>query len=203
MNNNRTKSEHKRELIINASMKLFTQYGFNNITMKKIADHAGVSKQTVYSHFGSKEELFTAAMSDKCMGLILGKEDLSPEQPAASRLLQLALDFGQFITSEDAVKTHTLCAFESQNVPELAVIFFEAGPNKLINMLTDYLAAKDEQGELTVPQPRWAACQFLSIMMGEAHMRVELNVPDKQTDEEREAYLRASVKFFLKAYAPE
>ena len=62
----RTKSEEKRQQIIEASTCLFSELGFAQTSMDKIAKKAGVSKQTVYSHFGSKDELFVNAISSKC-----------------------------------------------------------------------------------------------------------------------------------------
>ena len=67
MNKPRTKREEKRKLIIAAATDLFSELGFAQTSMDKIAKKAGVSKQTVYSHFGSKDELFGGAISRKCI----------------------------------------------------------------------------------------------------------------------------------------
>ena len=44
-----------------------------------IAKEAGVSKQTVYSHFGNKDELFTAAIEQKCVSLKFSEIQLREE----------------------------------------------------------------------------------------------------------------------------
>jgi len=44
--------------------------------MDDVAADAGVSKQTVYSHFGSKEELYRAVIVSKCRQHRLDQDDL-------------------------------------------------------------------------------------------------------------------------------
>ncbi|WP_330970248.1 TetR/AcrR family transcriptional regulator, partial [Lysobacter sp. A3-1-A15] len=57
----RPKDLAKRAAILDAAKSMFTQYGFGGASMDQIAAEAGVSKLTVYSHFGDKETLFAAA----------------------------------------------------------------------------------------------------------------------------------------------
>lgn len=48
----------KRELIIEAAEKIFSQKGFFQAKVEEIAAEAGVGKGTVYEYFSSKEEVF-------------------------------------------------------------------------------------------------------------------------------------------------
>ena len=66
-NGNLTRSEQKRLQILEAAMELFCGQGFPNTSMDEVAKLAGVSKQTVYSHFGSKDELFVASIESRCV----------------------------------------------------------------------------------------------------------------------------------------
>lgn len=60
---NRDKSK-KRETILNGAIDVFISDGYELASMDKIAETAGVSKRTVYNHFGSKENLFQAVVED-------------------------------------------------------------------------------------------------------------------------------------------
>ncbi|NKF49024.1 TetR/AcrR family transcriptional regulator [Shewanella sp. WXL01] len=53
----KTRSEIKREAIIEAAQQAFTECGVAATSMDKIAEQAQVSKRTVYNHFKTKEEL--------------------------------------------------------------------------------------------------------------------------------------------------
>ena len=48
----------KRAAILDGAEYIFISMGYELASMDKIADKAGVSKRTVYNHFGSKENLF-------------------------------------------------------------------------------------------------------------------------------------------------
>lgn len=48
----------KKEQIVEAARKLFTQYGYKKVSMDEIAKEAGVTKKTVYAYFKDKDELF-------------------------------------------------------------------------------------------------------------------------------------------------
>jgi len=48
----------KRDLILQGALRTFLQQGYVAASMDKIAAEAGVSKQTIYSHFDDKETLF-------------------------------------------------------------------------------------------------------------------------------------------------
>lgn len=44
--------------------EVFAQFGFERASMQTIADKCGVTKATVYAHFGSKKDLFQATLED-------------------------------------------------------------------------------------------------------------------------------------------
>ncbi|WP_394239645.1 TetR/AcrR family transcriptional regulator [Vibrio astriarenae] len=59
----KSRSEIKREAILNAAREAFLEYGVDNTSMDKLSAMAGVSKRTVYNHFESKESLVMALLS--------------------------------------------------------------------------------------------------------------------------------------------
>jgi TetR/AcrR family transcriptional regulator, mexJK operon transcriptional repressor len=59
-----TASERKRQAIASAALALFARDGYERTTVDAIAAEAGVSKRTVYNHYGDKETLFTLVVRD-------------------------------------------------------------------------------------------------------------------------------------------
>ena len=62
MNQPQRQKDRKREAILHAAIEEFRLNGFEATSMDKIAATASVSKRTVYNHFASKEELFSAIL---------------------------------------------------------------------------------------------------------------------------------------------
>src|SRR5690348_5968780 len=54
-----TRAEAKRSAILHAAADVFLANGYVGASMDEVAARAGVSKQTVYKHFASKERLFS------------------------------------------------------------------------------------------------------------------------------------------------
>jgi TetR/AcrR family transcriptional regulator len=59
----RQRSPRKAEAILKGARQEFLQRGFGAASMDRIAATAGVSKPTIYSHYGDKASLFRALTS--------------------------------------------------------------------------------------------------------------------------------------------
>ena len=58
-------SEHKREAVLAAARQVFMRYGYRRVTMGDIADAAKMSRPALYLVIPSKEEIFTAVVSQR------------------------------------------------------------------------------------------------------------------------------------------
>jgi len=56
----KSKEDVMREFILDRSESLFTQFGYKNTSVDKIAEHCQISKPTLYNYFKSKNALFFA-----------------------------------------------------------------------------------------------------------------------------------------------
>jgi TetR/AcrR family transcriptional regulator, mexJK operon transcriptional repressor len=201
MSKPRTKSEEKRILILNAAVKLFTEQGFSSTSMDQIARQAGVSKQTVYSHFGNKEDLFVDAVGCKCVAHDLTAAMFEPGDDTPAQLLNIAENFSRLLLSQESIQVSRTCISEAESYPELSRLFFAAGPERVIGLMSQLLHQLDSRGQLRVPEPRFAAVQFLKMVQGEQRMRLELNAGGLLSDAEHQRYVENCVQMFLRAYA--
>jgi hypothetical protein len=78
--------------------------------------------------------------------------------------------------------------------------FYRQGANRLIGDLAAYLRRADVQGTLNIRHPRQAADLFLSMFLGDGHIRglLMLDMPGAR---ENRALLREAVRVFIAAYA--
>ena len=52
------KEDEKRQLILDAALTQFAQYGLRKTSLQDIAEHAGVSRAAIYLHFKNKDQIF-------------------------------------------------------------------------------------------------------------------------------------------------
>lgn len=199
----RPKDMEKRAAILESAKQLFVIQGFEGTSMDAIANKAGVSKLTVYSHYRDKETLFAEAVSSKCLTLM--PEELfhaDPKGPLRKQLLAIARAFFDLITSEDAIAIHRTIVANARSAPKLAALFWEAGPLKVQEGLQSFLHSEVEAGKLDIEDLHRAATQFYCLLKGECHARMEFGCGEPPTVREIEDHLDATVDFFLRAYAP-
>lgn len=191
----------KGDAVLRAAMKLFMQRGLAGVTLDEIARSAGVTKPTIYKHFGSKDELFSRCVRRKCEGLT-GEEvfaRLSGVCPQKD-LCAVGYAFMDLIYSPDALALHRIMMLESESNSEMSRLFYEAGPSRLIDRLAAYLGHVEESHDLSFPDKRVAAKQFLSLFTGEMQLRVLLRIPPRPTKEDFQEFARNNVLLFLRGY---
>ena len=195
----RPKDALKRTYILDAAAELFLTLGFELTTMDDVAKTAGVSKQTVYSHFNNKETLFGAAIGRKCELYDLTEAFFAQDLPVHELMLELAKHLSELLLSEGAVSMYRLCSAAAKEHPKLTGLFFEAGPEALTRMLMDYLSRQTALGLLSIPNIEFAAVQFQHMVRGESEMRAALNLTP-WAEQKNLSYLHDSTQMFLRAY---
>ncbi|WP_425603523.1 TetR/AcrR family transcriptional regulator [Luteimonas rhizosphaericola] len=197
----RPKDLAKRAAILDAAARMFTQHGFEGASMDQIAAEAGVSKLTVYSHFGDKEALFGEAVRVVCASLM--PDDLFVPDTGAPLRLQLtgiARAFFAMITSDEALATHRMMMSPGGD-ERVRQMFWQAGPERTQRAFAAFLDARAAQGELELPDVPRAARQFFALLKGDLHTRMACGLCDRPEEAAVEAHLEATVDMFLRAYA--
>jgi TetR/AcrR family transcriptional repressor of mexJK operon len=197
----RPKDLGKRAAILEAAKRMFTQQGFDGSSMDQIAAEAGVSKLTVYSHFGDKDALFVAAVESHCdQSLPSSLFEPSPATPLRERLMTIAHAFYSMISAPEAVAGHRMLCTPQMANSGLPKLFWEAGPMRVQGDFATLLERRIGAGELDITDVSRAAGQFFALLKGEPHACLVFGGPGPRP-EEIDAHLAASVDLFLRAYA--
>ncbi len=198
----RPKDLGKRAAILEAAKQMFTQGGFDGASMDQIATAAGVSKLTVYSHFGDKDRLFAAAVQAHCeQQLPSSLFEPMPQVPLRERLLTIARAFYSMVCAPAAVAGHRMLCTPHLSGSPLPQLFWEAGPQRVQADFAGLLAQRIAAGELEIDDVDRAASQFFTLLKGEAHARLVFGCGDPDVVIDTEAHLAATVELFLRAYA--
>jgi TetR/AcrR family transcriptional regulator, mexJK operon transcriptional repressor len=196
----RPKDLAKRAAILEAAQRMFTLHGYDGASMDQIAAEAGVSKLTVYSHFGDKDTLFVEAVRGVCEALMPDLFIAEAEGPLRPQLTAIATAFFALITSDEALSMHRMMMTQGSD-EHVRQMFWQAGPERVQSAFSDFLQARVRAGELAVPDIRRAASQFFCLLKGELHMRMASGLGDTPAQAEVDAHIAATVELFLRAYA--
>lgn len=198
----RPKDLTKRAAILDAAKRMFTEHGFDGASMDQIAAEAGVSKLTVYSHFGDKETLFSVVVKTFCdQSLPPSLFDPSPDTPLRERLLQIAHRFFAMATSPEAISGHRVMCMPQITDSPLPRLFWDVGPQRVQNDFAALLQRRVDAGQLDIPDIGRAASQFFVLLKGDEHARMVLGCGEGTDAGQVDAHLEATVDMFLRAYA--
>lgn len=154
----------KREQILQGAMRIFLTLGYASTSMDRVAAEAGVSKQTIYSHFQDKEGLFKALMErvtiDRVRDLFGAVEDLSGEPESV--LPRFATVLLTVMADEDYVSLLRLIIAESARFPELAQLYTRTVIQRGRHLLAHYFSSRPE---LKIADPEATAQLFIGSLV--------------------------------------
>ncbi|MCB0030543.1 MAG: TetR/AcrR family transcriptional regulator [Anaerolineales bacterium] len=134
-----SRSERKRQAILNVALALFLDKGYTATSMDEIATGAAVSKQTVYQHFSSKENLFQTLVTDICdqaAAISEGiEQQLATVEELAPGLHTLAQSYLRNVIKPEVMKLRRLIIAEKERFPDIASHYHAAAPGSALNAL--------------------------------------------------------------------
>lgn len=149
------RAQAKRQQITDAARSLFLAQGFARTSMDAITAEAGVSKQTLYAYFPSKDALLLAILDDLQKSL-----PLSPPVGTLGTRAELRaalIGFGEGLVDglmrEDMVAVLGLTLGEMLHLPELRPSFVQALPAGLLGLTRQILEAAAAGGVIRLDRP--------------------------------------------------
>src|SRR5438270_439149 len=134
--------DERRDRIVRAAKWVLLEKGLDASSMDDVAARAGTTKPTVYAHFKSKDELFSAVV-ELIKGLFLGKLR-SPDAYAAEPVEAVALFCGRFLELvcwRDAVGYQRVTLAAAARSPAIARAVYETLFAESCRSLAAYLRA--------------------------------------------------------------
>jgi AcrR family transcriptional regulator len=198
-----SKSDSKRQAILENAYRLFRAQGFDGTSMADITSQVGGSKATLYSHFPSKEELFVECMMaalEDYMSDTLKHLDASRSDPEAA-LRNFGKSVLNFICSPEQVEVRRLMIAEAARSGTGKLFFDKIAA--LRSQVSSFLAPCMASGLLRRDDPDLAADHLGALLEAEILEPLLLHVREAAPDEEETALAAGrAVAAFLRAYAP-
>jgi AcrR family transcriptional regulator len=190
----------KAEALLVAAGEVMSERGFG-APVEAIARRAGVSKQTLYNHFGGKAGLLRALIRRRVEEMTALLDGNTSNQRPESTLAAYAVEVMEAVLSPGNIALTRVAIQGAADMPDIAQAMNEAGGAVTRARLARFLEAETRAGRLSVDDPEEAAELFYG-MVGARQMRALLGLP-VETDHETLAELSAKIaRRFVAAYAP-
>ncbi|MFF5501353.1 TetR/AcrR family transcriptional regulator [Streptomyces roseolus] len=197
-------ASRKRRAILDAALAEFLAEGYAAASMDAITARSGVSKATIYKHFGSKERLFLAVV-----GGVLPKTyaDLEPADSALAAapdlraaLVRLTTDWARILLRPDIMSLRRLVIGEIDRFPQLGRLWCRVSHDTDNGPLVEAVTELDARGVLDVPDPELAVRQLVAATVGVPQL-VRTFSPEAEIDDaELERTIGSGVDLFLARY---
>jgi len=178
----------RRARILACAETLFIELGYENTSMVRIAQCAGMSKRTVYEAFPDKREIFTAVVNFRD-----GVPDLPPIADADDprRILCDTLTFiAHFILEPRRIALARLAIAEARSLPDVTHDFFENAYDVMTDLVAGRLELLIGRKQISITgTPHAVADLLLGATLGDALVRY-LGFPDKAAELQREETAR-------------
>jgi AcrR family transcriptional regulator len=148
------------EEVLRIAQDLFRAQG-HTATTREIAQAAGISEAILYQRFGSKDELFFAAMRPRGPHLeqLLGPND--PAEDALTYLHRVVVRVGEYFA--DIIPVHLRVLMHPSFDPDRLARAHPGGMAVISEALSERLAALARRGELAAPRTAVAAQLLVSL----------------------------------------
>lgn len=189
MSKSQQNAEQKQATIVQVALNLFLEQGYAATTMDAVANQAGVTKQTVYRYYPSKEELFTAVMEKIRLGepspYAFGDADLDTE------LCNFGCDLLAFHLTPAALGVYKMM-FSEGGQEGLLKPFMKAGPNRVMKPLVEFLQKRHPQLE----EVAFYAQMFANMVLVPRN-RLIMQGKGRITRSEQKTHVNKVVRLFL------
>jgi len=174
----------RREQIIEAAVRLFSQKGFRGATTKEIAFAAGVNEAIIFRHFATKSELYAE---------IIDRKADSAEMKALRSALAGAMEQGNDRQVFETLAFHVLEFHERDDTAMRLLLYSALEGHELAEMITrnhilktsqqmaEYVKKRMAEGVFRRMDPMAAARGFMGMVIGQVLNKEFFQCAGRQT----------------------
>lgn len=177
--------------------------GYARASVDAIAGAAGVGKQTVYGHFGDKQQLFLAVVEyAHTQNSLDSVELISDSGDVYSDLASAAKRIIHEVTTPEVAALHRLTIAELTHYPELQRSWRDDGAiGGIIDTIAKYLENCQCKGTLEIADSQTTARQFVILASAEAQVR-SLRGTQPLISRDIDDIARDTANLIVRAYSP-
>jgi AcrR family transcriptional regulator len=191
------KSGERREAIVAAAVRLFSEKGFRGATTRELAASLDVTEPVIYQHFETKRDLYRAIIESKARERRLENDHWAAvENPQGDREFFGAIARLMIDRIQRDPSYLRLLLFSALEGHELAELFFERDAVEFYERLTEYIRKRAADGAFREDIDPAVASRAL-MGMALHHALVQALFRDTVVKVSSEEYAAQVVEIFL------
>ena len=164
----RNKDFH-HEKILEAATAEFSEYGFADASMRRIAAAAGMSASGLYKHFASKEEMFAAIVEPAYLGLV----GLYRKEESAQREI---IGAGDLYNWEDGNDAKLAISYIYDHWGAFRLLVCKSQGTKFESFLHDLAAVEEEMTLSFMDELKNRGVKIKEFRLKELHLLTTANI---------------------------
>jgi len=186
--------------VFDAVRELLARQGMQ-LSMDAVAQHAGCSKQTLYSRYGNKQALLKRVLERHICRATAALRGLR-DGDVRSSLLQFAVDYLEHFNQPHVAQACRLIGADAAQFPDEARQLYRDGTGALTAHLAEWIETASSHGQLRHDDPHFMAELLISMISGQDFDRQRFHIPPREQADARLRWAEFSVDGFLRAFAP-
>jgi AcrR family transcriptional regulator len=190
--------------VLTVASECFLANGYDGTSINVMAREAGISKESIYRYFGSKQELFLAVVERELQFYQDSMQESVTdyyEHPPEEALMHLAESAIRAVTSDRTMALRRLVFQMAVTQPKVGAYYFRVGPELAYRNINKLLKHNIEEGRLkTEFEVDKLTHYFISMVLHTVTLEKECGVRKRYTSKEIQDYCKEVVKDFLNAW---
>lgn len=193
----RKQTEARNDQLLETSLDLFLQQGFERTTIEAITAAVGMAKRTVYARYGDKETLFRTALQRAIDEWIVPIDRLreAESDDFEETLLAIGRILVANILSREGMRLMRITNAESIRMPEIGEHALRQGTGPTVAYLADLLQRRLPERFGDEVEAKDVAYSFLQLVAGGPANIIAWGVT--LTEEQIDRQTRTNVRLFL------
>jgi TetR/AcrR family transcriptional repressor of mexJK operon len=200
LDENRLKPKAKEQEVLDVATEYFLQHGYRGASINAMARSSGISKESIYRYFSSKQQLFEAVIGRELIEYrrsLRGLDVTLRSSDLRAALITLAETILGIITADRTMALRRLIFEEATRSPEVGRHYYKIGPEQAYTVLEGVFATHAHETDFDIPT---LAKHFIGLLTWRVTLERQCAVRGQPSREEIEDLSASLVDDFMKAF---
>jgi AcrR family transcriptional regulator len=200
LDESRLKPKAKEQEVLDVATEYFLQHGYRGASINAMARSSGISKESIYRYFSSKQQLFEAVIGRELIEYRRSLHRLDAtlrSMDLRAALITVAETILGVITTDRTLALRRLIFDEATRSPEVGQHYYNIGPGQAYAVLENVLETHSHRSDFDIPT---LARHFTGLLSWRITLERQCAVRAQPTAAEIAELASSIVDDFMKAF---